>query len=176
MKLNSMGSVMPVTKLVTPAASNMQDHLRRLTGEVEDHVHVERLEHVVNVLDALYDLLGAAVLVVAVHALEQRVVEALHAHREALHHVGEALQALAVQVRRVGLAGDLGDSGEQFAHVVDGALQLIHHDGGRAAADVCRGRLVAQIVDGLQFLAQGFEVAAAELLLKREACERAIWA
>ena len=71
-----------------------------LRGEVEDHIHVERGEVRAGLADAREYLGAAAVLVVAVHLLEQAVVEALHTHAQALH---AALQL--VQVRRYQVFG-----------------------------------------------------------------------
>ena len=56
-----------------------------LRREVEDHIGVHGHEVRAGILDALEDLLAAAVLVIAVHLLEQAIVEALHAHGQALH-------------------------------------------------------------------------------------------
>ena len=127
-----------------------------------------------NALDTLDNLLGAAVLVVAVHALEQGVVKALHANGESLDHIAQSLKALAVKVRRIGFAGNLFNGGEQLAHVIDGALELVHHNGRRAAANVGAGRSIAKVMDHLELAPQRFEVAARRLLAEGEACEGAI--
>ena len=122
------------------------EHVLGLRGEVEDHVDVEALEDlgVCAGADALEDGVCVSVLLKAVHLLEQAVVEALHAHAQALHHALQLLEVAGNQVVGVGLARDLLDV-EEVARLADGLGQLVHEDGGGAAADVHAVEVVAHI-------------------------------
>ena len=82
----------------------MNEHVLGLSGEVENHVGIHRYEVRCSQLNALDDLVGATVLVVAVHLLEQAIIEALHADRKALHTTLELLENLGNQMVGVGLA------------------------------------------------------------------------
>ncbi len=75
-----------------------------LGGEVEDHVHVDRVEIGGSVLDALKNLFSGAVFVVTLHLLQKVVVEALDAYAEAIDAVVERLDVLRRQVIGIGLA------------------------------------------------------------------------
>ena len=85
-----------------------------LRGKVEYHVGVHRFEIRARVLDALEDLLSAAVLIVAIHLLEQTVVEALHADGHTVHATLQLVEVARDEVVRVRLAGNLLD-GERLA-------------------------------------------------------------
>ena len=141
--------------------------------EVEDHIGVHGHEVRAGILDALDDLLAAAVLVIAVHLLEQAIVEALHAHGQALHAALQLVQIAGNQVVRVRLARNLLDV-EQLARLVDGVAQLIDHDGGGAAADVDAVEVVAQILQHTHLLAHVLEVRTGSLLAEREPVEAAV--
>ena len=144
-----------------------------LRGEVEYHVSIHRHEVRCGKLNALDDLVGATVLVVAVHLLEQAIVEALHADRKALHTTLELLEDLGNQMVRVRLARDLLDA-EQVTRLVDGRAQLVDYDSGRAASDVDAVEVVAQIVKHAHLLAHVLEIRHGALLREREAVERAV--
>ena len=134
-----------------------EQHVLGLRREVEDHVHVERREVGAGLADALEDLLAAAVLVVAIHLLQQVVVEALHANAQTLHATLQLVQVAGNQVVRVRLAGHIADA-ERVARHVDGFAQLVDHDGGRAAAHVQAFEVVAEVLQHEHFLAHVGEV------------------
>ena len=108
---------------MTPAGGDLlavvDEDVLGLGREVEDHVHVQRLEVRRRLPDALEYLLGAAVLVVAVHLAQKLVVEGLHAHGKALDTALQLVQIAGNEMVRVRLGVDLLD-GEQVAGVVDG--------------------------------------------------------
>ena len=97
----------------------MDESVLGLRREVEDHVGVHGHEVGRRLADALQNFLTAAVLVVAIHLLQQVVVEALHAHGQTLHAPLQLLEVRGNKVVRVRLAGHLVD-GEQVAGLVDG--------------------------------------------------------
>ena len=144
-----------------------------LRREVENHVRVHGHEVRAGILDALEDFLATAVLVVAVHLLEQAVVEALHAHGQALHAALQLVQIARDQVVRVRLTRNLLDI-EQLARLVDGVAQLIDHDGGGAASNVDAVEVVAQILQHAHLFAHILEVRAGTLLAEREPVEAAV--
>ena len=144
-----------------------------LRREVEDHVRIHGHEVRAGVLNALEDLLAAAVLVVAVHLLEQAVVETLHTHGQALHAALQLVEIAGNQVVRVRLARNLLDI-EQLARLVDGVAQLVDHDGGSAAADVDAVEVVAQILQHAHLFAHILEVRAGALLAERKPIEAAV--
>ena len=146
-----------------------------LRGEVEDHVDVDEVEMALGGLDAFEDLLARAVLLVAVHLLEQAVVEALHAHGEALHAALHLRKPRVHQVVGVGLHGHLGD-GEVLARLVDGGAQLVKQDGGRAAAEVETLKVVAKVLEHHHLFAHVGKVGPGHLLAEVVAVEAAVGA
>ena len=151
----------------------VDEHVFGLGREVEYHVRVHADEIWRGQLDALDDLVRAAVFVVTVHLLEQPVFESLRAHRETLHPSFQLLQNLGNQVVGVRLAGNLFDA-EQVARLVDRLAQLVDHDRGRATADVDAIEVVAQIGEHPHLLAHALEIRDRTLLGEREAVERAV--
>ena len=144
-----------------------------LRGEVEDHVDVERVEARSSLADALKDLRAAAVLSVAVHLLEQSVVEALHAHGQALYAPLHLLEVGLGQVVGVRLDRHLPDV-EMLACRVKRFAQFVDHDGGRAAAHVDALEVVTQLLEHEHFLAQTGEVGLRHLLAEGVAVEAAV--
>ena len=144
-----------------------------LRREVEDHVGVHGHEIRARLLDALHDFLTAAVLFVAIHLLEQPVVEALHADGKAIDATFQLLEIARNKMVRVGLRRHFLD-GEVLARHVDRLAQLIDHDGGRATADVDALEIVAQILEHHHLFAHVGEIGFRALLLEREAVERAV--
>ena len=153
----------------------MAQHLLGLSREVIHHVHVQRGEHaaVRRLDDAPENLVGAAVLVVAVHLPEQVVVEALHAHRQALHDAVKLLDVFGDEVVGVGLAAHLAD-GEQAARKIDGLHELVDEDSRGATAHIERFEVVTERGDHLHLGTQVLEVAVSLLVFKREAVERTV--
>ena len=149
------------------------ENLLGLRGEVEDHVGVHRHEVGARILDALHDLLAAAVLVVAVHLLEQAVVEALHAYAQTLHATLQLVEITRDEVVRVRLARHFLDR-ERLAREIDGVAQLVKQDRRGAAADVEAVEIVAEVFQHEHFLAHVGEVRTRAILRIREAVERAI--
>ena len=143
--------------------------------EVENHVGVHGHEIRACLLDALHDFLTAAVLFVAIHLLEQPVVEALHAHAQALHAALQLVQVRRYQVVRVRLAGNLLDR-ERLLRQIDGVAQLVDHDGGRAAADVDGIEVVAEILQHAHLATHVLEVGLRAILAEGEAIEGAVGA
>ena len=144
-----------------------------MAGEVEDHVHVHAVEVGRGLPDAFEDLLAAAVLLVAVHLLEQVVVEALHAHGQALHaalHLGKPRLGKVVRVRFHAHFLDV----EVVAGKVDGLAQLVEQDGGGAAAEVQRLKIPAALLEHRHLAAQVLEVRACDVLMEHVAVEAAI--
>ena len=144
-----------------------------MAGEVEDHVHVHAVEVGRGLPDALEDLLAAAVLLVAVHLLEQVVVEALHTYGQALHaalHLGEPRLGKVVRVRFHAHFLDV----EVVAGKVDGLAQLVEQDGGGAAAEVQRLEVPAALLEHHHLAAQVLEVRAGDVLVEHVAVEAAI--
>ena len=146
-----------------------------LRREVEDHVRVHRDKIRARFLNALEDLLAAAVLLVAIHLAQQVVVEGLHANGKALHASFQLLQILVGKVIRIRLARNFFDR-EQVASHVDGLAQLVDHDGGRAAADVDRIEIVAEILQHAHLASHVLEVGLRAILAEGEAIEGAVGA
>ena len=143
--------------------------------EIEDHVRIHGHEVRAGVLDALEDLLAAAVLVVAVHLLEQVVVEALHADGQTLDTSLQLVEPRLHEVVGVGLRRHFLDA-EVVARKVDRLAQLVEHDGRRAAADVEAFKGVSQILEHHHFLAHVLEIRTCDGLAERIAIEAAVWA
>ena len=146
-----------------------------LRGEVEDHVHIERLEIGSRLADALEDLLPASVLLVAVHLAQKPVVEGLHAHGEALDAAVQLVKVLRDEVVRIRLRVHLLHM-EEVAGQIDGLAQLVDVHRRRAAADVHTLEVVALRGQHPHLLAQGLEIVAGPLLAIGEAVEGAIGA
>jgi len=147
--------------------------IHRLPGQVEDHVHVERREDAAHRREALADLRAAAVLLEAVHAGEQAVVEALHADREARDaRVAVAVQHVGLEVVRVGLDRD-GVHRGQVADQPERRDQFVGVHRRRAAAHVHVREAEAGVVVETDFLAERIEVARGLRLVVADAVERA---
>ena len=146
-----------------------------LRGEIEDHVHVERVKIRNRLADALEDFLARAVLVVAVHLLKQVVVEALHADGQTLDASLQLVEPRLHEVVGVGLRRHFLDV-EVIARKVDRLAQLVEHDGRRAAADVEAFKVVSQILEHHHFLAHVLEIRTRNGLAERIAIEAAVWA
>ena len=150
-----------------------EENVLGLRREVEDHVHVERVEIRNRLADALEDFLARAVLVIAVHLLEQVVVEALHADGQTLDAALQFVEPRLHEVVGVGLRRHFLDV-EVVARKVDCLAQLVEHDGRRAAADVEALEVVAQILEHHHFLAHVLEIRARNGLAERIAIEAAV--
>ena len=141
--------------------------------EVEDHVGVHGHEIRARLLNAFHDLLAAAVLFVAIHLLEQPVVEALHADGKAIDAPFQLLEITRNKMIRIGL-GRHFLNGEVLARHIDRLAQLVDHDGGRAPADVDALKIVAQVLEHHHLFAHVGEIGFRALFLERESVERAI--
>ena len=116
---------------------------------------------------------AVAVLLEPVHAGEQSVVEALHAHREARHAgVAVARQHVGLEVVRVGLDRDRVH-GRKRADQVERGDQLVGIHGGRAAAHVHVAEAEAGLVIQADLVAQRREVASRLRLVVAHPVERA---
>ena len=146
-----------------------------LRGEVEDHVHVERVKIRNRLADALEDFLARAVLVVAIHLLEQVVVEALHTDGQTLDASLQLVEPRLHEVVGVGLRRHFLNA-EVVARKVDRLAQLVEHDGRRAAADIEALEIVAQILEHHHFLAHVLEIRTCDGLAERIAIEAAVGA
>ena len=146
-----------------------------LRGEVEDHVHVQRLEARGRLADALEYLFPASVLLVAVHLAQKAVVEGLHAHRQALDAALELVQVLGDEMVRVRLRVHFLHM-EQIAGQIDGLAQLVDVHRRRAAAHVHALEVVALIGEHPHLLAQRLEVVAGATFAIGEAVEGAVGA
>ena len=106
-----------------------------LRREIEDHVHVERFEVRDGFGDTLHNLLAAAVFLVAVHLLEQFVIEALHAHGQALDAALHLIQIRLDKMVGIGLRRHFLDV-ERISCKVERLAQLVDFHGRRAAAHI----------------------------------------
>ena len=150
-----------------------EENVLSLRGEVEDHVHVERVEIRDRLADALEDFLARTVLVVAVHLLEQVVVETLHADGQTLDATLQLVEPRLHEMVGVGLRRHFLDA-EVVARKVNRLAQLVEHDGRRTAADVEALEVVAQILEHHHFLAHVLEIRTRNGLAERIAIEAAI--
>ena len=153
----------------------VEEDVLGLAREVEDHVHVDRVEIRRGQPNALENLFAAAVLLVAIHLLEQVVVEALHAHAQALHATLQLGKIRLDQVVRVGLDAHFLDM-EVVAGKVDGLAQLVKQDGRGAAAEVQRLEIPAAFFKHHHLAAQVLEVRARDVLAEHVAVEAAVGA
>ena len=89
----------------------VHEHRLVLRREVEDHIDVQRFEHICirDIDDSVQNLLGAAIFFISVHLSKQSIVETLDANGQSLHYTVEFLDMFGKEMIWVRLARHIDD-------------------------------------------------------------------
>ena len=113
----------------------VKQNLFGLRREIENHVDVEGVETRCCVADTFENLFARTIFLAAIHLREQLVIEALHAHRKAIHAAAQCRKPRVYKVVWIGFASDFFDV-EVLACHIDGAAEFVEQNSRRAAAKV----------------------------------------